>query len=78
MMQEYKNIRAIYPPKIGTICKACYSCGNDVKTDKGFADLSKPAFKGFLCASCATIAIGGNKCAELLEWAQETYRKSAM
>lgn len=75
-MQEYKNIRAIYPPTAGKVLCGCYSCGRDIDTSCGFADMSKAAFKGFLCKSCASSAIGGLKCSLLLEWAQETYRKS--
>ena len=76
MLQEYKNIRAIYPPTSGKIFCGCYSCGIDVKLDAGFVDMTKQPFKGYLCANCAAIAISGNKCDELLAYAQETYRKS--
>lgn len=73
-MQEYKNIRAIYPPTNGTIPKACYSCGGDVKLDCGFADMTKPPFKGYLCQACTVVAIGGNKAAELLQDSQDKAR----
>ena len=76
MLQEFKNIRAIYPPTPGIIACGCYSCGKDVKLDVGFVDMTKQPFKGYLCANCANMAISGNKCSELLAYAQEIYRKS--
>lgn len=70
------NLQAIYPPAVGLILKACTSCGGDVKTDRGFADLDGEPFKAYLCAGCAVTAVGGNRCAELLQAAQERHRRS--
>jgi len=75
-IEEYKGIRAIYPPTPGTIHNACTSCGKDVKTDCGFAEPAGKPYKAYLCKDCAVIAIGGDRCAELLLWAQETYRRT--
>ena len=41
MLQEYKNIRAIYPPTPGIIACGCDSCGKDVKLNDGFVDMTK-------------------------------------
>lgn len=76
MLQEYKNIRAIYPPSEGVIKCACYSCGKDVELNNGFVDMTKEPYKGYLCASCAAVSIGGDNCSELLMYSQETFRKS--
>lgn len=77
MLEEFKGIRAIYPPApaVRLPC-ACYSCGKDVYTDKGFVDMAKLPFKGYLCANCTIVTIGGMKAAELQMYAQERYREN--
>lgn len=75
-MQEYRNIRAIYPPSEGVIPKGCYSCGKDVKLDKGFVDMNRKPYKGYLCAGCTIVAIGGIKASMLLQYSQDTFRNS--
>jgi hypothetical protein len=75
-IEEYKGIRCIYPPTAGILSHLCSSCKRNVNTDCGFVDMSMPQSKGYLCSRCATIAIGGNRCCALLQFAQEKYRKS--
>lgn len=73
VIEEYKGIRAIYPPTEGVISCGCSSCGRDIKTDMGFVELAK---RTYLCASCTKTAIGGIRASYLLEWAQNKYRNS--
>jgi hypothetical protein len=41
-----------------------------VKCDDGFADLDGEPYKAFLCARCAMLSVGHNKCLDLLRAAQ--------
>lgn len=72
-LEQHKGISAIYPPSNGVIKCGCHSCNKDVNLQSGFADINKGPFK-YLCSKCAIIAIGGNKAAELILFAQEKSR----
>lgn len=74
-VEQYLEFKAIYPPTQGRIPMGCYSCKQDVQLDSGFVDITLPAYKGYLCRKCITIAIGSSKAFELLLWAQETYKQ---
>lgn len=71
-IEEYKGIRAIYPPENKTISGGCTSCNGDVKMHVGFIDVVK---KEYLCKHCATSSIGSIKLSELLLFSQEKNRK---
>jgi hypothetical protein len=68
------NLQPIWPPvPFSVLPAACTSCGKDVRTDTGFADLDGPPFKAYMCVACTTISIGGSRVAEAQAASQRRY-----
>ena len=71
----YESIRHIYPVGNYIFSEACYSCRGDVDCGNGFVNISKPPSESYLCAKCAIVSIGSDKCAKLQMFAQDATSK---